>query len=162
MKDGQRVSYVGISNSGLAMGDRGEVLSAADKASHVLFHTGSRTGAVVLVDNFDLASPTKKVAAIADDGLEDSLDVGTLAVTGAREVFDVEGETGILNVMAEQGHLSSFASIAQEAHDLISNRIRNDPSFRSMASQLDDEEAEAVVALATSVLIRDAFGAEEA
>lgn len=157
MRDGQRVSYIGPPVEGLAMGDRGEVVSAADQSSHVLFHTGSRQGAVVFIDNFDLAAPQKKAAAKVDDGLDDSLEIGTLAVHGAREIFEVEGEGGILNAMAEQGHLASFAVIAQEAQDLISTRIRSDESFRSMASQLDDDEAEAVIRLAAAVLIRDAF-----
>jgi hypothetical protein len=161
MKDGQRVSYIGPEANGVSIGDRGEVLSAGDNASHILFHTGSRQGAVILVDHYDLALGQKKVAATIDDGLDDSLEVGTLAVTGAREVYDVDGETGILNAMAEQGHLASFAAIAQEAHDLIQMRIRADPSFRSMASQLDDEEAESVIRLASAVLMRDAFGVED-
>lgn len=161
MRDGQRVSYIGPQVDGLEVGDRGEVISAGDGASHVLWHTGSKQGAVVLTDHYDLSLGQKKVAATIDDGLDDSLDVGTLTVTGAREVFDTEGETGILNVMAEQGHLASFATIAQEAQDLILTRIRNDPSFRSMAAQLDDEEAESVIRLATAVLMRDAFGVEE-
>lgn len=161
MRDGQRVSYIGPGIEGLAMGDRGEVISAAANASHVLFHTGSRQGAVLLVDHFDLTGATKKVAATINDGLDDSLDVGTLAVTGAREIFEEEGETGVLNSMAEAGHLTSFASIAQEAHDLIQTRIRNDPSFRAVTAQLDDEEAESVIRLATAVLMRDAFGVEE-
>lgn len=161
MRDGQRISYIGPPVEGLAMGDRGEVISAADRASHVLFHTGSRQGAVLFVNNFDLAAPQIKAAAKVDDGLDDSLEVGTLSVHGARDIFEVEGEGGILNAMAEQGHLASFSTIAQEAQDLISTRIRNDPSFRSMASQLEDEEAEAVIRLAAAVLIRDAFGTED-
>jgi hypothetical protein len=160
VRDGQKVSYVGPEVEGLVLGDRGEVLSAGATASHVLFRTGSRSGAVLLCEHFDLTPGHPKTATI-DDGLDDSLDVGTLAVTGAREVYDVEGETGILNVMAEQGHLASFATIAQEAHDLIQTRIRNDPSFRSMAAQLDDEEAESVIRLAAAVLMRDAFGVQE-
>lgn len=161
MKDGQKVSYVGPPTDGLQMGDRGEILSAAAHGSHVLFSTGSRKGGVVFVDHIDLAFGQGKKVATIQDGLDDSLDVGTLGVTATREVFENSGEVGLLNVMAEQGHLASFASIAQEAHDLIQMRIRNDPSFRSVTAQLDDEEGEAVIRLAAAVLMRDAFGVDE-
>lgn len=162
MRDGQRVSYIGHEVEGLAMGDRGEVLSAADTASHVLFQTGSRKGAVLLVDHLDLTTvqTSQKVATI-DDGLDDSLDVGTLSLTATREIYENEGEAGVINTMAEAGHLGAFAAIAQEAHDLITTRIRNDPSFRVVTSQLEDEEAESVIRMAAAVLLRDAFGVEE-
>lgn len=161
MRDGQRVSYVGQEVDGLAMGDRGEVLSAAQDASHVLWSTGKRAGFVDLVDHLDLATTQKKVAVTVEDGLDDSLDVGTLSVSATREVYDEAGETGVLNTMAEAGHLTSFAAIAQEAHDLITMRIRQDPSFRAVTAQLDDEEGESVIRLAAAVLMRDAFGVEE-
>lgn len=161
MRDGQRVSYIGPEVEGRSLGDRGEVISAARDASHVLWHTGKRTGHVDLVDHYDLSLGQKKVAATIDDGLDDSLDVGTLAVTGAREIYDEAGETGILNTMAEGGHLASFTAIAEEAHALIQTRIRNDPSFRSVTAQLDDEESESVIRLAAAVLMRDAFGVDE-
>lgn len=161
MRDGERVSYIGSGAEGVAMGDRGEVISAGDSASHVLWHTGARTGGITMVDHLDVSTATKRVAASIDDGLDDSLEIGTLSVTGAREVFDTQGEAGILNAMAEQGHLNSFGAIAQEAHDLIQARIRSDPSFRSLAAQLDDDEAESVIRLASAVLMRDAFGVVE-
>lgn len=157
MRDGQKVSYVGIDQEGLALGDRGEVISASASASHVMWTSGSRQGALMLVDNLDITPVGRIKTAVAEDGLEDSLEVGNLDVTAAREVFDESGEIGLLNAMSEQGHLASFAAIAEEAAALISTRIRNDPSFRAVAAHLDDEEADRLVSLATAVLARDAF-----
>jgi hypothetical protein len=160
MHDGQRVSYIGPPNEGLVLGDHGSVLLAADHASHVIWQTGSLKGQVTLVEHDDLTPLGRKQATI-DDGLEDSLDVGSISITSAREVYEAEGEEGILNRMAQDGHLACFAAIAQEAQDLITTRIRNDPSFRALASHLDDDETESVIALGASVLLRDAFGVGE-
>lgn len=157
MRDGQKVSFTGLDENGLSTGDRGQVISAADGYSHVLWSTGARTGAVMIVDHSDLALAGRQVEATMDDGLEDSLEVGSLDVTAAREIFDDSGEIGLLNTMSEQGHLASFAAIAEEASALISNRIRNDPSFRAVTAHLDDDEAERLVGLAQAVLVRDAF-----
>lgn len=165
MRDGQRVSYVGLDRDGFVMGDRGQILTGDDNASHVMWSTGSKTGQVLLMDNADITpAGTRTTAASAEpDGLDDSLEVGigTLGVTAARDWFDFDGEVGVLNAMAERGHLASFGAIAQEARDLVAGRIRNDPSVRAVIAQLDDEEGEAVVSLATVALLRDAFGSEE-
>ncbi len=157
MRDGQKVSYIGPDDEGLTLGDVGQLISGGTRSSHVMWSTGVRSGLMMLVDNQDLAPAGRSITALADDGLDDSLDVGSLDVTAARDVFDMEGEAGLLSVMAEQGHLSSFSSIAEEAVTLVSTRIRNDPSFRAVAAHLDDEEADRLVSLATVVLVRDAF-----
>lgn len=157
MRDGQKVSFTGLDENGLAYGDKGQVISADEGYSHVLWSTGSRTGAVMIVDHSDLAASGRQVEAAMDDGLEDSLEVGSLDVTAAREIFDETGEIGLLNTMSEQGHLASFAAIAEEAATLISTRIRNDPSFRAVAAHLDDDEADRLVNLAQAILVRDAF-----
>lgn len=161
MRDGQKVSYIGPDDNGLTLGDRGEVISAAATGSHVLFTTGAQANEVVLIDNMDLAPVGKQTQAKVEDGLDDSLEVGVISVTAAREMFDEVGEVGLLNEMAAQGHLLSFTAIAQEAADLIQSRIRNDPSFRAVTAQLEDEEADSLVRLASFVLVRDAFGEPE-
>lgn len=162
MRDGQRVSYIGEPRDGMEMGDRGQVLACDSHASHVMWSTGAKTGQVLLMDNLDItpAGSRTTAASVVDDGLDDSLDVGSLGVTAAREWFDDQGEVGVLNAMAEAGHLSSFAAIAEEARDLVAGRIRTDPSMRAVVAQLDDEEGEAVIRLATVALLRDAFGEE--
>lgn len=161
MRDGQKVSYIGPHQAGLALGDQGLVISDADTASHVLWSTGTLQGQVSLLDDYDLAPLGRQATAKVHDDLDDSLEVGTLAVTAVREVYDVAGEVGLLNEMGAQGHLSSFAAIAQEVSDLVQTRIRNDPSFRAVTAQLEDEEGEALVRLASFVLVRDAFGESE-
>lgn len=163
MRDGQRVSYVGLDQDGFTMGDRGQVLTGDGNASHVMWSTGAKAGQVLFMNNEDIAPAGNRTTAASSepDGLDDSLEMGSLGVTAAREWFDFDGEVGVLNAMAERGHLASFGAIAQEARDLVAGRIRNDPSVRAVIAQLDDEEGEAVVSLATVALLRDAFGSEE-
>lgn len=161
MRDGQKVSYIGPDDQGLVLGDRGEVISAAGSASHVLWTSGALKDEVVLIDNMDIAPVGKQTQAKVADGLDDSLEVGVFTVTAAREMYDEAGEVGLLNEMAAQGFLASFVAIAQEASDLIQTRIRNDPSFRAVTAQLEDEEADSLVRLASFVLVRDAFGEPE-
>jgi hypothetical protein len=59
--------------------------------------------------------------------------------------------------MVDSGHLSAFASIAEEALALVSGRIRATDAVRSVVCHLDDTEADEVVRLAAAALIRDAF-----
>lgn len=162
LHDGQQVTYigpavaVGPSQAALNLGERGKVLGAGDSASHVLFTTGALKDQILLVDNFDLA-PLGKVA--STDGLEDSLEVGSsLSASAARQAFDLGGEIGLLNQMAEDGYLQFFAQIAEDAYEFIAGRVRQDASFRAVTAQLDEEEGEALVRLASHVLLRDAFG----
>ena len=92
MKEGSKVAYCGPTIDGLDMADRGEVVSSGERADHVLFHTGSRKGQVVLVDHLDLlnAPTVRKTVTASFDDLEDSLEVGAMAVTAAREIFEAE------------------------------------------------------------------------
>lgn len=157
-KDGVRVSYIGLSDGTLSLGDRGQVLSAGPVASHVKMATGALAGQIVPLYNDDLAPLGRE--AMQDD-LTDSLEVGGLVNLAAREVFEVEGEAGVINRLAEDGHLAAFQAIAEDALTLITSRVRSDPSIRAVTAQLDEEEGEAVVRLASQVLLRDAFGSAE-
>lgn len=158
IRDGQTVSYIGPGNGGIDLGDTGKVLSAGATGSHVLWSTGVLTNQIVLVDNLDLA-PMGRQASL--DGLDDSLDVvDAMSFSAARNAYDLGGEVGVLNQMAEEGLLAAFGSIAEDAYEFIAGRVRQDPSFRAVTSQLDDDEGEALIALASHVLLRDAFGVD--
>lgn len=161
MREGVRVSYIGPAVEGAVLGDQGQVISDSHEASHVLWTSGALQGQVTLTDDFDLVPVRHQTQATVQDGLDDSLEVGVVSVTAARQIFDEAGEVGLLNEMAAQGHLNTFAAIAQEASDLIQARVRNDPSFRAVTAQLEDEEADSLVRLASFVLVRDAFGEPE-
>lgn len=154
IKDGQRVVYVGYVDDSL-LGAEGRVLTCSDTSAHVKWASGAIS--LHALDELDPVAPGVTV----ESSLDESLDVGGIAVLAAREVYEEAGPAGVLNQMAEMGHLAAFAEIAEEALALVANRIRNDSSFRQVTSQLDEEDGEHLVRLASAVLIRDAFGDPE-
>lgn len=155
MDEGQRVSYIGDGSDGRTLGDVGRLLAKAGSIGHVQW--GDRTVTPHLLD--DLAPSGARVAQVRD-GLEDSLDVGPVAHTGMRAVWEAEGSAGVLNQLSVTGALTSFAEIAEEVRTLVASRIRQDPGVRAVTAQLDDDEGEELVALASLVLLRDAVADE--
>jgi hypothetical protein len=156
MYEGQRVTYVGQPEEGLLPGETGRLLiMASSTAAHVQMPSGG----IYLVMTDDLVPVTgKKAAAPAPDLLEDSLEVGTLPSFSASLVDEETDETELLNKMASAGMLSAFSDIAEEALMMISSRIRQDPVFREVLAGMDESEGESLVRLASTCLIRDAFG----
>lgn len=150
--EGQRVSFVGDTDNGIAVGDRGKVVSAETGASHVLWMTGARAGEILLHDHFDLV--------VSSNLPTDNFDSGLVSFS-VRQTFDRYGSVGLLNALNEEGHLATFTEIAEEAVTMVASRIRQDPSFQEVLAHLDPEEGDDVVILAASVLLRDAFGIEE-
>lgn len=151
MNEGQRVTYVGYDTAEVQQGAQGQLLAYATRdTGHVLWESGQAS----LVDLADL-TPARQVTASV---LDDSLEVGGLSTFAVRQVYETQGEAGVLNAMASSGHLAAFGPIAEEALTLVSSRIRQDPSFREVLAYLDEEEGEAVLRLASACLIRDAFG----
>lgn len=152
--EGAMVSWVGPGVDGYEEGDTGRLLAFASHThAHVMWSTGAREGQADLVAIEDLT--TKRMA--QRDLLADSLEVGGLEAFAVRQVMDAEGEAGVLNTMSALGHLTAFSSIAADIMTSVSARIRQDPSFRAVTAHLDDDEAEALIRLATTCLVRDAF-----
>lgn len=152
--EGAQVSWVGPESDGYEVGDTGSLLAFSSASyAHVSWATGLNAGQTDLVSIDDLS--TGHVA--SRDLLADSLDEGGLVSFSARQVMDTEGEAGVLNTMASMGHLTAFSSIAEDVLNQVTAKIRQDPSFRAVMAQLDDEEADALVRLATTCLVRDAF-----
>lgn len=157
--EGQQVSYVGDGHDGQSLGDRGKLLVITGSAGHVQWSSGPLEGEVTLTALGALAPASGKTARTFD-ALEDSLEVGTTAplqATAARDVYDEDGEVGVLNFMATSGHLGSFSDIAEETLSFVEERIRRDASIRQAIAGLEEEESEAVIRLASQVLLRDAF-----
>lgn len=154
-REGQRVAFVGDPQDGLQVGDCGKVLSSAEEGSHVLWSSGSRTGEVFLVENLDL------VTSGATPRTYDDLDSGSLVTIAVRDVYEGMGHVGLLNALNDEGHLATFAPIAEEAMQMVAARIRQDPSIGEVLASLDSDEGQEFVTLAVSVLLRDAFGYEE-
>lgn len=156
INDGTRVTYTGPDDGPLHNGDQGSVLATSSNAAHVHWHTGSLAGQVQLMDTSDLQPLGARQGAV-EDALDDSLDVAGLGTFTARQLYDETGPSGLLNAMADAGRLSAFQPIAEEALQLITERLRTSASFTALAAHLDDDESDEVVRLAAAALIRDAF-----
>lgn len=154
MREGQVVAFTGYGgHEGQTLGDLGRVVSVDGNVVAVHWENGK----VASVYDHDLAIQSRG----GMTSLDDSLDVGGLVTFAAREAFDVNGPVGVVNALASGGHMAAFADIAEEALDLVASRVRSDPSIRAVTAQLDDEEGEAVIRLASAALIRDAYGEED-
>lgn len=156
--EGSQVSFTGWDSDELCYGDQGRVLAISGSVAHVMWATGSCAEQVLPVYDSDLAL----LAALAEvPDLTDSLEVGSLATFSVRQVFDSGGEVAVINEMAEAGSLAVFASIAEDALTMVASRIRADLAFRAVMADLDDDEAESVLRLASICLVRDAFTTED-
>lgn len=160
--EGQAVSYVGDGQHGLTLGAHGRLLAfASNRAGHVQWLDGPLRGQVTVHELGTEVLPANKKFAAVHDGLEDSLEVGPIQHTSARSVYDLEGSAGVLSMLASSGHTANFEQIADDANAFVQSRIRQEASVREVLAQLDEDEASELVALATRVLLRDAFGPEE-
>lgn len=154
-REGQRVAFVGDPGDGLQVGDRGKVLSCSEASAHVLWTSGAKAGEVLLVGTLDLVA-NQQAARTYDD-----LDSGSLVTIAVRDVYDGQGHVGLLNALNDEGHLATFASIAEEAMQTVAARIRQDPSIQEVLARLDPEEGAEFVSFTASILLRDAFGQED-
>jgi hypothetical protein len=153
--EGSTVSYVGFEVDGMAVGDHGRVLSEGGSGSHVIWNTGDRKGEITLVPDTDLVQVQG-----ARISYNDSLDGGLITIA-VRETYDSGGAVALLNALNDEGHLATFAQIAEEAMRLVTARIREDSSIREVLAFLDDDEGSDLVGLATTALLRDAFSTAE-
>lgn len=161
LREGSHVSYVGDGRNGRALGERGQILAITGRSGHVKWIDRSITleelgNLALLRSGFGAARVA--VAIEPDDELADSLEVGPIQVAGMRGVYEAEGGEGVLSALASTGQLSGFTSIAEEARLFAEARVRQDPDLARVAAQLDPEEADELVSLATATLLRDAFG----
>jgi hypothetical protein len=159
VSEGAEVAYTGLDGGDLCSGDQGRVLSLSGPVAHVFWTTGSCTDQVVPVYDRDLLPLASSDG--MTDMLGDSLEVESLPPFSARAVYDSGGEVAVLNEMAETGSLAMFASIAEDALTLVASRIRSDSAFHAVMADLEDDEAEAVLRMASICLIRDAFSVED-
>jgi hypothetical protein len=160
MREGSKVSYVGDPYDGIDIGDEGKVLTseASSARSNVIWRTGKRAGEVTLVSDEDLVA-TSKASSVAES-IDLSLETAGLVTVAVRDTYDRAGAPGLINALNEAGHLSIFASIAEAALQHVSDAIKQDPMISEVLSDLDPDEGDEFVNLASSVLLRDAFGGE--
>lgn len=153
IREGCKVAYVGHPGE-VAIGDVGKVLSDQGNASHIQWLTGASKGRITGPwAHADLVEQQSTTASI-----DDSLDDGTLVTVAVREVYDDSGDLGLLAALNEAGHLATFTELADEAMLVVAHHIRRDPAFSAVLSALDTDEADRLVGLTASYLMRDAFG----
>ena len=159
IREGSSVTYVGFdTHAGLTYGDAGRVLSYdyTTGTCHVLWSTGAKQHQALPVYEDALT-----IQAAAVDGLEDSLEVGSLGQFSARRTYDEGGPQRLVDEMAQWGHLATFEAYAEEALSLVAAKVRHDPAVLSLVAELDEDEAEQVFRTASACLIRDAFTTED-
>lgn len=152
--EGLKVSYIGDPGDDLDIGDTGKVIASDGQASHIRWLTGKSEGQITFNDDFDLVVISKEVG-------YDDLMSGSLVTVAVRNTFDKLGQAGLLNALNDEGHLSVFQPIAEEAISMVAARIRQDASFVEVLSELDSEEGNDFVTYASLALLNDAFGDRE-
>lgn len=146
-KEGQKVTYIGEGE--VEVGATGKVVSADAGCAHVLWATGAKANNITLVHSDDLV--------VASQPPKESLG-GPIVRIAVQDVWESQGAEGLLNVLAEEGHFSTFASIADDAANVVAAQVREDPSMREVLAQLDVDDGEELVATVTTALLREAFG----
>jgi hypothetical protein len=156
MKEGARVAYIGEPpEKGFAVGDEGRIIAMAGSGAHVQWASGEHSGEISITRLDDLTPIKRQARSFADtDGL--------LVTVAVRDEYINGGASGLLNALNDEGHMANWSQYAEDALQLVATRIRQDPSMAEVVAQLDDEEAEEVIATATLVLLRDAFSVSEA
>jgi hypothetical protein len=154
--EGSKVTHIG---TGELFGHTGKLLARAGHGGHVKWATGPKTGCVTMVDIDDLVpANATHTAAVERDELEDSLEVGGLSFSAMQHMQVVEGTLGVLHFAADSGYLVNFGDIAEDVFLHTAGQLRQDPAFREVLAQLDENDGDALVTLATRSLLRDAFG----
>lgn len=159
LREGFTVTFIGSSADGLELGDKGQLLAFAnDRQSHahVQWHTGARHGQVTITAVDDIDNASRKYQ--QHDDLADSLDVGPVTVTGAREVFNSTGAEGTLIHLATGGHLSELGTIAEQVLDWTCAKIRSEPTFMTAIAGLEPDEQEEIIHMAACTALRDTYG----
>lgn len=150
--EGEHVAYCGDGESDcvVEVGNQGQVIKqAGDQASYVRWIDGPAAGEISLLANFDLAVLRGTVEEPAPEPIQSF---------AARQIYEQRGASGLINQLNEEGHLSFFATLAADAVEYVAESIKRDPSFRSVLAQLSPSEADELVHLSATVLLRDAFG----
>lgn len=157
--EGQKVTYAGDTDPYNEVGAHGKVVALSGTAAHVMWTDGPKTGAVDLVEQFELlpdrsAAFTQSVAASFDA----ALDLPDNSVVAVRDTYDEQGEEGLVTALNEAGHLAMLSAYVEEAASHLASRIREDPALGTVLSQLEADEADSLVGKVASVLLTDRLG----
>jgi hypothetical protein len=149
--EGDLVAYVGDALDGIEPAQGRIMAFASSRDAHVMWTTGSRVNQIDVINVYDLMP----VASVA------SLESAKLTATSVRHVYNVEGETGVLNYLSSTAQLVTWPDIAAEVLEFVTGKLKADASMELCWEQLEPEQVSKVAALAATVLLRDSFGPED-
>lgn len=161
-REGERVAYVGPEVDGRRVGDEGQVVSSAGDSQHVVWSTGERQGAFDLVPDHELTPSGTSREAARQHVLDDSLEYGPLLSFSAAKVYEESGGIGLVTALADDGHLANLAGLAEDLLGNLAEQVRGDASVQAALANLDEQDANDLVMLTASVLMREAFGDDDA
>lgn len=150
---GDGVTYSGAEEDGLSPGTHGRILSRTAVYAHVMWVEGARKGQVTPHLLGDLAMDMSH-AVIAS--LDDSLEVGSLiSMASAQDAYAEAGGSGLVSHLASGGHLAVYASIVEDAFQMVSEALQRDPVLGQLTATMDPDEADEVYHLAAKALLAD-------
>lgn len=157
--EGCKVTYAGDTDPYNEVGAHGRVIALSGQAAHVQWTDGPKTGAIDLVDQYELiedrsATGTQTVSASFDA----ALGIPDNSVVAVRDTYDELGEEGLLNALSEAGHLAVLSEYVEDCVGTLAARVREDQSLGTVLSQLEQDEADSLVGRVASVLLTDRLG----
>jgi hypothetical protein len=155
MRNGDKVVYVGPENDEVSYGVHGQVLSCTAAYAHVQWQEGNVTGKVGLymAEDLNVASDIRNAVTAS---LDDSLEVGSLtSLSSAREAYEETGGQGLVSHLASVGYLAGYSQVAEEALQLITAQLQQDPVLHQLTASMDPEEADEVFRTAAHMLLSD-------
>lgn len=147
--EGSRVAYVGDGEHDLQPGDSGKVLSSGEGAVHVLWSTGSQSGHVTLHSVYDVVVDGQVAEPVVDHHM---------LATSVRSTYDRDGVSATIDMMGDDGFLSVFAAVTDEAIDMVIGALRDDHQVQKALAFLESHEADEVVQATAATLFREAMG----
>jgi len=161
--EGQLVTSVGDGSDGVPLGTHGRILALAGiEAGHVQWLSGHLAGRVDFVASLDdaLAPASRKVTAAyaAQDGLEDSLEVGPVSKTGAAYLMATSGPGSVIQQLVSTGAFADASELGEEALAFVEARLRHSAALQPHLAELDEEDRETVLRLASRDLLVQACG----
>lgn len=150
---GDGVTYSGNGAEGVSLGTHGRVLSRTAVYAHVMWVEGELKGQVTLHRLDDLQMDQGRTVTAS---LDDSLEVGSLiSLASAQSAYEESGGGGLVSHLASGGHLAAYASVAEDAFQMIAEALQGDPVLGQMTASMDPEEADEVYRLAARALLHD-------
>lgn len=165
--EGQLVTSIGDGSDGVALGTHGKILALAGiQAGHVQWLSGPLAGMVHFVPSLDDAlTPASRTVTAAyttqQDGWEDSLEVGPVSKTGAAYLMATGGPGSVIQQLASSGAFADANDLGEEALAFVEARLRHSATLQPHLAELDEEDREVVLRLASRDLLAQACGVHD-